>query len=123
MRHNAAQSVLLKSGLGVAAVAVPSLLVLQRGMSSSKLFIGGMYATQSERSVVLIGFWAKTLINKGFGREFSPLGFGLLSSAFPQRDVRDLFRTVSDFIGFFFYLCDLNDVSNVEVESRDACFM
>jgi hypothetical protein len=42
MRQNAAQSVLVKSGLGVAAAAVPSLLVLQRGMSSSKLFIGGI---------------------------------------------------------------------------------
>lgn len=42
LRQNAAQSVLLKSGLGAAATAVPALLVLQRNMSGSKLFIGGM---------------------------------------------------------------------------------
>ena len=41
MRQNAAQSVLVKSGLGVATAAVPVMLMLQRGMSSSKLFIGG----------------------------------------------------------------------------------
>jgi len=38
LRQNAAQSVLIKSSLGVVA---PALLVLQRGMSGSKLFIGG----------------------------------------------------------------------------------
>ena len=40
MRQNVAKSMLMKAG--GAASAVPALLVLQRGMASSKLFIGGV---------------------------------------------------------------------------------
>lgn len=40
LRQNVAKSMLMKTG--GAAAAVPALLVLQRGMASSKLFIGGV---------------------------------------------------------------------------------
>lgn len=43
LRRSAAQSVLTASGLGSATVAVPAMLVAQRMMSSSKLFIGGKF--------------------------------------------------------------------------------
>lgn len=42
LRQNVAKSMLMKAGTG--AAAMPAVLVLQRGMASSKLFIGGRLA-------------------------------------------------------------------------------
>ncbi|KAG0580896.1 hypothetical protein KC19_4G208600 [Ceratodon purpureus] len=87
MRQNAAQSVLVKSGLGVAAAAVPSLLMLQRGMSSSKLFIGGL-AWGIDENTLRDAFGSfgsvtevKIILDRDTGRS---RGFGFVNFTSPQ---------------------------------------
>jgi len=84
LRQNAAQSVLLKSGLGVAA---PALLVLQRGMSGSKLFIGGLaWGTDEETLKDAFGSFGtvtevKIILDRDTGRS---RGFGFVNFSSPQ---------------------------------------
>jgi RNA recognition motif-containing protein len=91
MRQNAAQSVLVKSGPGVAAAAagaaVPSLLMWQRGMSSSKLFIGGL-AWGTDESTLRDAFSSfgtvsevKIILDRDTGRS---RGFGFVNFTSPQ---------------------------------------
>jgi RNA recognition motif-containing protein len=84
LRQNAAQSVLLKSGLGVAA---PALLVLQRGMSGSKLFIGGL-AWGTDENALRDAFGnfgtvteVKIILDRDTGRS---RGFGFVNFSSPQ---------------------------------------
>lgn len=60
LRQNAAHSALLKSGVGAVA---PALLVLQRGMSGSKLFIGGNILTLIPQEPL------KPYLCRGLGRD------------------------------------------------------
>jgi len=84
LRQNAAQSVLIKSSLGVAA---PALLVLQRGMSGSKLFIGGLaWGTDENTLKDAFGSFgtvteAKIILDRDTGRS---RGFGFVNFSSPE---------------------------------------
>jgi len=80
LRQNVAKSMLMKTG--GAAAAVPALLVLQRGMASSKLFIGGL-AWGTDENTLRDAFSSfgnvtevKIIIDRDTGRS---RGFGFVS--------------------------------------------
>jgi RNA recognition motif-containing protein len=84
MRQNAAQSVLLKAGVGAVA---PAMLVLQRGMAGSKLFIGGL-AWGTDENTLRDAFGSfgtvtevKIILDRDTGRS---RGFGFVNFSSPQ---------------------------------------
>lgn len=87
LRRSAAQSVLTASGLGSATVAVPAMLVAQRMMSSSKLFIGGLAWATDENTLrdAFSSFGTvtevKIILDRDTGRS---RGFGFVNFTSPE---------------------------------------
>jgi RNA recognition motif-containing protein len=87
LRQNSAQAAMMKSGLGAGAAAVPAMLMAQRFMSSSKLFIGGLaWATDENTLRDAFGSFGtvtdvKIILDRDTGRS---RGFGFVNFTSPQ---------------------------------------